>query len=165
MSRGMIPPGDRALGCLPFLLPLSASVVYGASFFAQVPVLAVPFLPFFWLYGNILSFPVVPFLGISGEFVIFAGLYLLVVRGAGLPLFVRFNAMQAILIQIALFIGQIITEVVATALGSPLLLQTLSNTLFMGVFTVCGLAIYECCVGRFAEIPSISQAAMTQCER
>jgi hypothetical protein len=144
---------------------MAASVVHGASFFAQVPLLAVPFLPFFWMYRNILSFPIVPFLGISGEFIIFALLYLLVIRGTGVSLFVRFNVMQAILIQLGLFIGQIVTEVVATATGSPLLLQTLSNTLFMGVFAVCGLALYECALGRFAEIPSISQAAMAQCDR
>ena len=68
-------PLHRFYSCLPYLLPMSAGVIYGAILFQQFPLLILPFIPFIWLYSNVLSFPLVPFLGLTGEFFLFMGLF------------------------------------------------------------------------------------------
>jgi uncharacterized membrane protein len=158
---------QRLYSCLPYLLPMSASVIYGAVIFQQFPLLVLPFFPLIWLYGNVLTFPLVPVIGLTGEFFLFLGLYFLVVRDGRIPHFVRFNTMQSLLIQIALFIVQLIFQVfsqLSSGALPSLITNTFANTMFIGTMLLSGYAIYNCIKGNYSDIPTLSQAAEFQCE-
>jgi len=146
---------------------MSACVIYGATLFQQFPVLILPFFPFIWLYGNVLAFPLVPVLGLTGEFFLFMGLFFLVVRDARVPHFIRFNTMQALLMQIVLFIAQLFFQVVQqlSSNGLPSIISaTIANTIFIGTTLIAGYAIYQSIKGEYSDIPTLSQAASFQCE-
>jgi uncharacterized membrane protein len=160
-------PLHRFYSCLPYLLPMSAGVIYGAVLFQEFPVLVLPFFPLIWLYGNVLAFPLVPVLGLTGEFFLFMGLYFLVVRDARVPHFVRFNTMQALLMQIALFIAQFFLQLLEqlSSISLPSVVNSIfANTIFIGVVLLSGYAIYQSIKGEYSDIPTLSQAASFQCE-
>ncbi|PZV11408.1 MAG: hypothetical protein DCF20_19585 [Pseudanabaena sp.] len=160
-------PLHRFYSCLPYLLPMSAGVIYGAVLFQQFPLLVLPFFPFIWLYGNVLAFPLVPVLGLTGEFFLFMGLFFLVVRDTRVPHFIRFNTMQALLMQIALFIAQLFFQLIQqlSSNGLPSIIgATIGNTLFFGTMLIAGYAIYQSIKGEYSDIPTLSQAATVQCE-
>ena len=163
-----IEPRDRLYASLPYLLPLSAVVMFGAKLLQQFLPLQYIFFPFFWLYRNVLMFPVVPVLGLNGEFVILIGLYLLVIRDARINHFVRFNTMQAILLEIVIFLTQLsinLLVVITGGVGSVgLILEVLGNTAFLGIVAACIYAIVQNISGKYTEIPGISEAAAMQCE-
>jgi hypothetical protein len=160
---------DRIYASLGYLLPLSASVVFGTNLFSQVPFLLEIYSPFIWIYRNVLNFPLVPFLGINGEFVIFILLFTLVLRNPQVDRFVRFNLIQAFLFQISLFIGQILVQVLELGLGSleigNYMLTVLINTTFMGIAIACIYAVVRSAMGVYSEIPGISAAALIQSDR
>jgi hypothetical protein len=164
-----VTPQDRLYGSLPYILPMSASVMLGSYLFAQIPFLADIYLPFILFYRNVLMFPIVPFLGITGEFVIFILLFTLVMRNPQISRFVRFNVMQAFLLQIILFIVQVLIRFLEDGVsgidGVSYILQVLINTTFMGVTIVCGYAIFQSVLGEYSQIPGISEAAMIQSDR
>jgi uncharacterized membrane protein len=146
---------------------MSSGVIYGAVLFQQFPSLIFPFLPFVWIYSNILSFQLVPILGLTGEFFLFMGLYFLVVRDARISRFIRFNTMQALLMQIALFIGQILFQLIEQLSNDslPSVISTIfSNTLFIGMMLLAGYAVYQSIKGEYSDIPTLSQAASSQSE-
>jgi uncharacterized membrane protein len=162
-----VTPLHRFYSCLPYILPISAGVIYGATLFQQFPILILPFFPFIWLYGNVLAFPLVPVLGLTGEFFLFMGLFFLVVRDARVPHFVRFNTMQALLMQIVLFIAQLLFQVVQqlSSNGLPSVISaTIANAIFIGTTLIAGYAIYQSVKGEYSDIPTLSQAASFQCE-
>ncbi len=162
-----VTPLHRFYSCLPYLLPMSAGVIYGAVLFQQFPLLVLPFFPFIWLYGNVLAFPLVPVLGLTGEFFLFMGLFFLVVRDIRVPHFIRFNTMQALLMQIVLFIAQLFFQVVQqlSSNGLPSVVSTtIANTIFIGATLIASYAIYQGVKGEYSDIPTLSQAASFQCE-
>jgi hypothetical protein len=163
-----IEPRDRLYASLPYLLPMSAVVIFGATLLKQFLLLQYIFFPFFWLYSNVLMFPLVPLLGLNGEFVILIGLYLLVIRDSRINHFVRFNTMQAVLLEIVIFLTQLTISLFAQIIGGvssvALMLEVLGNTAFLGVIAACVYAIAQNIAGKYSEIPGISEAAAMQCE-
>ncbi|KAF5832385.1 hypothetical protein DUNSADRAFT_11756 [Dunaliella salina] len=94
-GRAGIDPGDRVIASLPYLLPLLDSIPFGKFILLQYPFVAralAPLAPLAALYN---SFPFAPF-------VIFLGVYSGIVANQNLPRFVRYNAMQAVLLDILL---------------------------------------------------------------
>ncbi len=162
-----VTPLHRLYSCLPYILPMSAGVIYGAVLFQQFPFLVLPFFPFIWLYGNVLAFPLVPVLGLTGEFFLFMGLFFLVVKDARVPHFVRFNTMQALLMQIGLFIAQLFFQLIEQLSSNALpsiISSTIANTIFFGTMLLAGYAIYQSIKGEYSDIPTLSQAASVQCD-
>ncbi|GAB4377709.1 MAG: hypothetical protein Kow00121_27970 [Elainellaceae cyanobacterium] len=154
--RGSTQPLDRFFACLPYLLPLLDGIQFSIPFFNQFPVLQpllIPLLPLLQLYRG------VPFIGL----IIFFALFLLVVRNENISHFIRFNAMQAILLDIVLILCSIITSLILQpALGGGLFLETIYNVIFLGTAIVVIYSIVQCALGRYAEIPTLSDAVHMQ---
>jgi hypothetical protein len=166
--RGSVAPLDRLYGCLPYLLPMSAAVIYGFDLFQKFPVLVYPFIPFILLNQYVLALPLVPLLGITGELVVMICLYFFVIRDSRIARFARFNTIQALLLQVVLFIFQVVFQILRGGMGNfitPLVSETLANTLFLGMYVTCGYAIYRSAIGLYSELPGISEAASIQCDR
>jgi len=154
--RGHTDPIDRLFACLPYLLPLVISIFFGEALFQQFP-----FLIFFL---RIIA-PIFPLaLGLPG-LVIFFMLYALVVRNSQLKHFLRFNTMQALLLDIGLSIVSLLfgllPQGIATGSGSGLgfILSTIYSTLFLGTVTIVVYAWYTILQGKYPEVPILSEAA------
>ncbi len=156
--RGSTTVRDRIFACLPYLLPLISAVGFGITLFRQFPALAVLFLPiqFVTLIYGILG-PLASF----GPMIVFFALFLLVVRNEKIPHFIRFNTMQALLIDIVAYLCGIILGIL-TFPGVDFAVQTLSTTIFLGIVAACVYSIIQSFMGRYAEIPALSDAVYMQ---
>jgi uncharacterized membrane protein len=152
--RGSTTPSDRFFACLPYLLPLVEGLVYGSYLFREFPALTlilVPLSPVLTLFGAI------PF----AELIIFFGLYFLVIRNENISHFIRFNAMQAILLDLILILCGLILGIVSGGM-SAFIVETISNTIFLGIFAAFVYVVVQSVRGQYAEIPGISDAVYMQ---
>ncbi|MEM6518966.1 MAG: Tic20 family protein, partial [Cyanobacteria bacterium P01_C01_bin.70] len=100
-----------------------------------------------------------PFAGI----IVFILLLTLVVRNTNISHFIRFNTMQAILLDIALILGQIILNMVLVpALGTGLIVDTILNVVLLGILGAVVYSLVQTVRGEYAEIPTISEAVYMQ---
>jgi hypothetical protein len=153
--RGSTTVKDRIFACLPYLLPVVEVFLYGRFLLQQFPVLGllfVPLLPLLRIYYG------VRYAGL----IIFFVLFLFVVRNAKISHFVRFNTMQAIMLDIVVFLFSILTDVVRLVPASGFALQTLYTTIFLGILVASLYSIVQCLTGRYAEIPALSEAVYMQ---
>ncbi|MFB6276320.1 MAG: Tic20 family protein [Halothece sp.] len=150
---------DRFFAALPYILPLIYVLPFGMSLLQQFPFLGfiyIPLQPVLQLYYGF------PFAGL----IIFFVLIFAVVRNENISHFIRFNTMQAILLDILLilirFAGQILGSGLNAGSGGNLLAETLSNTVFLGVLAACLFSIVQSARGIYAELPAISEAVHGQ---
>lgn len=152
--RGSISPLDRLFACLPYLLPFLVSFQFGIPLLTQFPVLQpllIPFLPLLPLTGGIFGL------------VIFFALFMLVVRNDNINRFIRFNTMQAILLDILLVLCGIVADLVLRpVLGGGLFLETIYNVIFLGTLIAVIYSVIQSALGRYAEIPTLSEAVHMQ---
>jgi hypothetical protein len=97
-----------------------------------------------------------------GGFVLFLVLFLAVVRNTKVPYLIRFNVLQAILVDILLILVSLAFSVLLAPLGLGFALRTLSNTVFLGALLLVGFGVVQSLRGQEAEVPSLSQAVRMQ---
>ena len=149
------PLWHRLLAGLAYLLPWSDSISFGASLFRMFPVLQylqLPALPLLLLERSI------PF----GGLVLFLVLFVAVVRNTKVPYAVRFNVLQAILIDIVLVLLQLAFQILLSPFGGGFMTRTLSNAVFLGTLLLVMFAIIQCLRGKEADIPTVSEAVRMQ---
>ena len=130
-----------------YTLPLKASIPFGYYLFYKYSFLKILLF---------LTFPIaiieksLPF----GGFLLFIILYAGLVRNPKVPYFIRYNACQALLIDIALIIISYLLRIFPIA--------ELSSIIF--IFTLCIFiySIYQCIYGVEPEIPIISKSVRMQ---
>lgn len=150
-----IPIWQRLLALLTYLLPWSDALPFGRALFAVFPwltLLQYPALPLLFLQQ------VVPF----GGFVLFLVLYLAVVRNPQVPQYLRFNALQAILLDVLLVVISLGFNVLLSPLGDSIVLRTLNNTVFIGSLAVLLYAVLQSLQGKEVDLPTISEAVRMQ---
>ncbi len=154
--RGSTDTKDRIFAALVYLLPLYSAFAFGDSIFQQIPflgaALAIALYPLAFLYSSLGSF---------GSLIIFFVLFLAVVRNPRISHFIRFNTMQAILIDILVSLLRLVLDFVARG-GANLVVETLFNVVFLGAFAACVYSIIQSVIGKYADIPTISEAAYSQ---
>lgn len=151
--RGETTIRDRIFSVLPYLLPLMEGLEFGRFLFAQFPILNLILIPL----APLMSIYQIPFASLA----IFFALYLLVVRNENIPHFIRFNAMQAILIDIIIVLCSLILGILGGGLQG-FILQTIYNMLFLGVLAAVMYSVVQSFRGQYAEIPTISDAVYMQ---
>lgn len=158
--RGSTTVPDRIFACLSYLLPLFEGLRFSGPLFQQFPALEIillPISPLLSIYAQISSG--IPF----GSLIIFLLLYFLVVRNENISHFIRFNTMQAILIDIVISLCSLILQfVLAPIIRGGFILDTLLNTIFLGVVAAVIYSVVQSALGRYAEIPTISDAVHMQ---
>jgi len=149
-------PKDRSFGALIYLFPLVYSLPFGFILLSQFPWLAPFFSPLIALYGVTNTLP-------FASLIIFFGLWLGVVRNSNISRFLRFNAMQAILLNILQILFSLIMGILVPAFGAQSLIsETLSNTIFIGSVAACFFCMVRSIQGQYAELPALSDAASSQ---
>ena len=153
--RGDITPINRLWGSLPYLLPLVWALPFGfvpSGLFQSLPGLIPIFSPLLRLLPLATGW-----LGVG----IFLAL-LFLVRNSRVAHFVRFNTMQALLLNIALFLVQVLMQVFAMLfgnLGLAALVSILATTALLGVIAITVYAWVQNVRGHYAELPVLSDAA------
>lgn len=157
--RGSTTVQERIFASLPYLLPLIDGLItslrFNMSLFRLFPVLELLFMPLAPLITLYISFPL-------ASLIVFFALFLLVVRNERISHFIRFNTMQAIMVDIALFLCQLILMVLSRASGLGFVLQVFANFVFLGVLAVFVYSVIQSLRGRYAEIPTLSEAVYMQ---
>ena len=150
-----IPLWQRLLGLLAYLLPWSDALSFGRelyNLFPWISNLALPATPVLLLERSI------PF----GGFLLFLVLFLVVVRNPNVPYYLRFNVLQAILLDILLVVLALAFNVLLSPLGNSLMIRTLNNTVFIGALVLVLYASIQCIRGKEADLPSLSEAVRMQ---
>ena len=150
-----IPVWQRLLGVLVYMLPWSDAIPFGSHLMSQFPWLqwlTLPALPLVLLERGI------PF----GNLLVFFVLFLAVARNPNVPYFLRFNTLQAILVDIVVVLLGYGFQLLITPLGNGLILRTLGSTVLLGVLAVVLFALIECVQGREPDLPGLSQAVRMQ---
>jgi Chloroplast import apparatus Tic20-like len=159
---------DRIYACLPYTLPMVQSLGFGMAFFTLFPALTIlllPLMPFLQAYGWISMI----FQG-YGSLIIFMALFFLIVRNPSIKSFIRFNTAQALIIGIAASIVSILLDLLGMPMSSlgtagggvGFIMQSLFGTIFLGVMAASIYSIAMSLMGKYAEIPVISEAAYSQ---
>ena len=155
---------DRLYASLPYILPIGAVVGFGAFLFLQFPPLMTIFLPVLYV-NKILSISIIDFISI--RFVAWFCVFIFVVRNYKVNHFIRFNAMQALLLDIIVALVGALTELLALILGKlaffPFMLQIIASVTFLGITAASVYSIFECIRGKYADkIPVISDVGYSQ---
>jgi uncharacterized membrane protein len=154
--RGSVTIQDRIFACLPYLLPLTSSIGFSGAVLQEFPalgsVIAPLILPVLVLYRT------VPF----ASLIIFFALFFLVVRNEKISHFIRFNTMQALLVDIVIVVFGLILPILSNIDSSNLIVVALASTVFLGVFAIVVFSIVQSLRGLYAEIPTLSEAAYSQ---
>ncbi len=147
--------GARILGVLLYMIPWSDSLTFGNHLYIKYPltqIIQVPAIPIILIERSI------PFGGILIFFAIFLGL----VRNSKVSYFLRFNALQSLLINIGIIIVSFIFEVFLTPFINSLIIRTFSSTLLISLFSVIIYCVWSCTQGNEPDLPGISQATKMQ---
>lgn len=152
-----VPPQDRVLSILPYVIPLLDSLSFGKYVFQKVPlltqVLLVPLLPLYNIYRG------VPFLA----FGVFLLLFVTVVRNINVSRFIRFNTYQALILDIALIFPQLFQGV---RLGSAIpasVAEICTTAVFYAVMLAVSYAAVMNAQGKLPdEIPALSDSVKQQ---
>ena len=147
--------GEKTLGVLLYMIPWSDSLIFGNHLFIKYPstqIIQVPAIPIILIerlipFGNLLLF-----------FAIFIGL----VRNIKVSYFLRFNALQSLLISIGIIIVSFIFEIIFSSFSNSLITRTLSSTLLISLFSVILYCVLSCTQGNEPNLPGISQATKMQ---
>ncbi|MEM9214215.1 MAG: Tic20 family protein [Cyanobacteria bacterium P01_F01_bin.150] len=166
--RGSSTAMDRFFSCLVYALPLAdayrldfayGDILQTLNSIPGVSLLMIPLNLLFGLYASIVG--QIPL----GDFIAFILVFALVVRNERIRHFIRFNAMQAILVGIALSLFSILWQLILNivpVLGNTMLGVTLINTIVLGGLAIIVYSIFQSALGKYAEIPTISDAVYMQ---
>ncbi|GAB4819498.1 hypothetical protein N2152v2_006544 [Parachlorella kessleri] len=148
---------DRVVGALPYLIPLFDGLRYGRFFLVQFPAVAdvlAPLNPLIRLYYGF------PFAGL----IVFFAVYLGIIQNFRFSRYVRYNAMQAILLDVILILPGLLESVFRPPMGGPGLQIYITgyNTIFLYVLFCVAYGVGSCLVGQSARLPIVAEAADAQ---
>jgi Chloroplast import apparatus Tic20-like len=149
---------DRLFGSLVYLLPIVEVYGFGDLVFAQLPIveqLYQPLLPLRFIYT-------IPY----GGFILFLVLYLAVVKNPKISRFIQFNTLQAILIGIAVSLCGIVLQYILLPIFVPdAVNQVLTTVVFVATIAIAGYAIVMSALGKYTDVPKLSEAARITLDR
>ena len=147
--------GSRILGVLLYMIPWSDSLAFGSHLYIKYPfiqIIQVPAIPIILIERSI------PF----GSLLLFLAIFLGLVRNNQVSYFLRFNALQSLLINIGIIIVSFIFEIIFSPFLNSLIIRTFSSTLLISLFSVIVYCVWSCTQGNEPNLPGISQATKMQ---
>jgi len=147
--------GSKILGILLYMIPWSDSLRFGNHLFIKYPfiqIIQIPAIPIILIERSL------PF----GNLLLFLAIFIGIVRNNKVSYFLRFNALQSLLINIGVFIISYIFEILFSSFNNTLIIRTLSSTLLIGLFSIIIYCVWSCTQGNEPNLPWISQATKIQ---
>eukprot|EP00250_Pteridium_aquilinum_P003420 c13728_g1_i1 orf=119-784(+) len=147
---------DRIVAASGYLLPFLDGVQYGRYFFIQFPAAQVAFQP---LYPLLRVYSSTPFASVA----VFFGLYFLVVQNANFSRYVRFNTMQAVVLDVLLILPNLVEGIFHPQSGVGLeILIVFYNTVFLYLVACFLVGSGSCLLGKTPRLPLVADAADAQ---
>ena len=137
------------------MIPWSDSLTFGNHLYIKYPftqIIQIPALPIFLLERSL------PF----GNLLLYLAIYIGLVRNNKVSYFLRFNALQSLLINIAIIIISFIFEIIFNPFINSLIVRTFSSTLLISFFSMIIYCVWACTQGDEPDLPIISQATRMQ---
>jgi len=147
--------GGRILGILLYMIPWADSLKFGNHLYLKYPftkIIQVPAIPIILVERSI------PF----GSLLLFLAIFLGLVRNSKVSYFLRFNALQSLLINLGIIIVSFIFEIIFGPFLNSLIIRTLSSTLLISLFLTIVYCVWSCTQGKEPDLPEISQATKMQ---
>ena len=146
---------SKILGILLYMIPWSDSLRFGNHLFIKYP------------FTQIIQVPAIPIILIErslplGNLLLFLAIFIGIVRNNKVSYFLRFNALQSLLINISVIIISYIFEILFSSFDNTLIIRTLSSTLLIGLFSIIIYCVWSCTQGNEPNLPWISQATKIQ---
>jgi len=147
--------GSRILGALLYMIPWSDSLTFGSHLYIKYPftqIIQVPAIPIILIERSI------PF----GGLLLFLAIFLGLIRNSKVSYFLRFNALQSLLINIGIIIVSFIFEIIFSPFLNTLIIRTFSSTLLISLFSMIVYCVWSCTQGNEPNLPGISEATKMQ---
>ena len=147
--------GGKILSILLYMIPWSDSIIFGNQIYIKYPftqIIQIPAIPIILIERSI------PF----GSLLLFLAIFIGIVRNNKVSYFLRFNALQALLINIGVIILSFIFQIFFSTFGNSLIIRTFSSTLLISLFSIIIYCVWSCIQGNEPNLPTISQAAKLQ---
>ena len=147
--------GSRLLGVFLYMIPWSNSLTFGNHLYIKYPfiqIIQIPAIPIILIERSI------PF----GNLLLFLAIFFGLVRNSKVSYFLRFNALQSLLINIGIIIISFIFEIIFTPFSNSLIIRTFSSSLLIGIFSMIVYSVWSCTQGNEPNLPGISQATKMQ---
>jgi len=147
--------GERILGILLYLIPWADCLKFGNHLFIKYPftqIIQIPAIPI------IIIERLIPF----GNFLLFLLIFIGLVRNSKVSYFLRFNALQSLLINIGIIIVSFIFDILFNPFGNSLIIRTFSSTVLISLFSIITYCVWSCTQGNEPNLPGISQATKIQ---
>jgi uncharacterized membrane protein len=151
----MVPVPDRCVALLPYLVPLLDGLRYSRFFFQQFPstiFLLQPLQPLAAAYYSI------PFASLVSFFAIYLGL----AENKNMSRFVRFNAMQAIIVDVCMVLPGMVEYVLSPGRMTGVAMEAYKlcyNAVWVTVLVAFCLAAVGCLSGQMFKLPFVGDAA------
>ena len=147
--------GEKILGIILYLIPWSDSLTFGNHLYIKYPfiqIIQIPAIPI------ILVERMIPF----GNLLLFLAIFIGIVRNSKVSYFLRFNALQSLLINIGIIIISFIFPILSSPFKNSLIIRTFSSTLLISIFSIITYCVWSCTQGNEPDLPGISQATKMQ---
>ena len=147
--------GEKVLGIVLYMIPWTDSLIFGNHLFLKYPftqIIQIPAIPIIIIERSI------PF----GNLLLFLAIFLGLVRNRKVSYFLRFNALQSLLINIGIIIVDFIFEIIFSPFLNSLIIRTFSSTLLFSLFAVIVYCVWSCTQGNEPNLPGVSQATKMQ---
>ncbi|KAJ7960932.1 protein TIC 20-v, chloroplastic [Quillaja saponaria] len=149
-------PPDRLISAICYFYPFFDGVQYGKyviTQFAPVQTVIQPLLPAIRVFKSF------PFNG----FLVFLALYFVVVRNPNFSRYVRFNTMQAIVLDVLLIFPDLLERSFNPRDGVGLdLMMSLDSTVFLFLLVCLIYGSSSCLLGQVPRLPIVAEAADRQ---
>tara|TARA_B100000965_G_scaffold328362_1_gene291394 strand:+ start:990 stop:1448 length:459 start_codon:yes stop_codon:yes gene_type:complete len=145
----------KILGILLYMIPWADSLAFGNHLYLKYPVtqiIQIPAIPIILIERSI------PF----GNLLLFLGIFIGLVRNNKVSYFLRFNALQSLLINIGIIIIAFIFQIFFSPFENSLLIRTLSTTLLISICSTIVYCVWSCTQGNEPNLPGISKATKMQ---
>ena len=147
--------GSKVLGIFLYMIPWTDCLIFGNHLYLQYPfiqIIQIPAIPIIIIERSI------PF----GNLLLFLAIFIGLVRNTKVSYFLRFNALQSLLINIGIIIISFIFQIFFSPFGSSLIIRTFSSTLLISLFAMITYCVWSCTQGNEPNLPGISQAVKMQ---
>ena len=147
--------GGKILGIILYIIPWADCLRFGNHLYIKYPftqVIQIPAIPIIIVERSI------PF----GSLLLFLAIFIGLVRNSKVSYFLRFNALQSLLINICIIIISFIFQIFFSPFGNSLIIRTFSSTLLISLFSIITYCVWSCTQGNEPNLPVISEATKMQ---
>ena len=147
--------GGKLLGILLYMIPWADCLSFGNHLYLKYPItqlVQIPAIPIIIIERSI------PF----GNLLLFLAIFLGLVRNNKVSYFLRYNALQSLLMNIGIIILNFIFQIFFNPFGESLIIRTFSSTLLISLFSIISYCVWSCTQGNEPNLPGISQATKMQ---